>query len=168
MAFGQSKFTSWRGPPTSRSGLLHQLGITSPNSRSRVTERLSHHIINPSRINEFIIDSFLYAEDPVYSPVRSKPENRMDPIYGPNRGPGLVTLSIFMIILPTTAIVLRVWSRFISKGQGFWWDDWLAFGSLVSAAASGKTCLTSPPALFSCPVGIGATMGIRRLRPSRE
>ena len=60
-----------------------------------------------------------------------KPEPAMVSMPDPNRGPGLQALLIVMIVLPTIAVVLRVWSRLTLKGQRFWWDDWFAIASLV-------------------------------------
>ena len=37
------------------------------------------------------------------------------------RGPGLTALCIVMIILSIVAVTLRIWSRLLSKTQGFWW-----------------------------------------------
>ena len=61
-------------------------------------------------------------------------EPRMASIPDANRGPGFAALSIVMIILPTIAVTLRVWSRLTVKNQRFWWDDWFAIVSLVCAA----------------------------------
>ena len=53
-----------------------------------------------------------------------------------NRGPGFRGFVIFLVILNTTAISLRFWSRSITpthrKGPRFWWDDWLALAAVVS------------------------------------
>ena len=43
---------------------------------------------------------------------------------------GPLVCGIFGIILATTAIALRVWSRKISKAS-FGWDDWLAVAAVV-------------------------------------
>ncbi len=57
----------------------------------------------------------------------------MATISDPNRGPGFAALSVVMIILPTVAVTLRVWSRLTLKSQRIWWDDWFAIASLVCA-----------------------------------
>lgn len=48
---------------------------------------------------------------------------------------GLVyRLCIAMMVLPTVAVVIRTWSRAISKSprrSRFWWDDWLCIAILV-------------------------------------
>lgn len=44
---------------------------------------------------------------------------------------GLTALCIFMMIVSTLAVILRVWSRLTQKEQNFWWDDWCAIASLV-------------------------------------
>ena len=49
----------------------------------------------------------------------------------PNRGLGLTAFCIVMMILSILAVVLRIWSRLISKKLKFWWDDWCAIASLV-------------------------------------
>ena len=58
----------------------------------------------------------------------------MASIPGPNHGPEIIAVSVFLTILSIMALALRVWSRLISKNQGFWWDDWFALASLVCAA----------------------------------
>ena len=61
----------------------------------------------------------------------------------PNRGPGLVGLSVVMMVLPTIAVALRFWSRLTLKGQRFWWDDWFAIASLVYVSLlSGSSIVT--------------------------
>lgn len=62
----------------------------------------------------------------------------------PDRGGPLKGFFIFMVILPTVAILLRFWSRSISSGKHsskgrFWWDDWVALASLVRL----RTCINS-------------------------
>ena len=55
-----------------------------------------------------------------------------------NRAPQVVALGIPLLIIPTLAVVLRVWSRMLlstsgsSRARGLWWDDWLVMISLVS------------------------------------
>ena len=63
--------------------------------------------------------------------MESIPDTDPDP--DPNRGTGFAVLSLIMMILPTIAITLRVWSRLTLKSQRFWWDDWFAIASLVCA-----------------------------------
>ena len=49
------------------------------------------------------------------------------------------SLAVCMMALCTGAIVLRVWSKYApctSKNQEIWWDDWVAFVSLVYFASS--------------------------------
>lgn len=51
-----------------------------------------------------------------------------------NRSPGLRAFQIVMIIIPTIAIILRFWSRYLAfskKPPRFWWDDWVALMALV-------------------------------------
>ena len=50
-----------------------------------------------------------------------------------SRGPGVAAFCILMIILSILAVILRIWSRYTSRRQRFWWDDWFAIASLVSA-----------------------------------
>lgn len=52
----------------------------------------------------------------------------------PNRGPEITALAIVMMILPTIAVALRVWSKITPKSQNLWWDDWFAIASLVCVA----------------------------------
>lgn len=58
----------------------------------------------------------------------------MASIPDPNRGPEVTAFCIVMIILPTIALALRIWSRLTPKSQRFWWDDWFAIASLVCSA----------------------------------
>ena len=67
----------------------------------------------------------------------------MASILDPSRGPEIVAVSVVLTILSTIALALRVWSRFISKNQGFWWDDWFALASLVCAARYSNDQLSS-------------------------
>ena len=60
------------------------------------------------------------------------------------RAPEIVAVSVVLTILSIMAVALRVWSRFISKNQGFWWDDWFALASLVCAARYPNDQLRSP------------------------
>lgn len=50
----------------------------------------------------------------------------------PSRGPGVTAFCILMIISSILAVILRIWSRYTSRKQKFWWDDWFAIASLVS------------------------------------
>lgn len=55
-----------------------------------------------------------------------------------DRGPSILGLSIAMIILTTISLGFRFWSRTVMllsrtrRTPRFWWDDWVAFASLVS------------------------------------
>ena len=55
-----------------------------------------------------------------------------------DRAPQVVALGIPLIIIPTVAVVLRIWSRMLihtlgsSRVRVFWWDDWLVMMGLVS------------------------------------
>jgi hypothetical protein len=53
-----------------------------------------------------------------------------------NLTPELIQEIIPSIILPTVAVVLRFWSRWVNRPKGnmpmFWWDDWLCLASLVN------------------------------------
>ena len=46
-----------------------------------------------------------------------------------------VVINILAVILPCIAIGLRIWSRLISRTQGFWYDDWLAIAAVVRTTA---------------------------------
>lgn len=54
------------------------------------------------------------------------------------RTPEVVPFGIPLIIIPTVAIVLRIWSRMLiytsgsSRARVLWWDDWLVITCLVS------------------------------------
>lgn len=57
-------------------------------------------------------------------------------------GPGFRAFVITMIVVSTTVVGLRFWSRSIgprvSHGKTlhrFWWDDWVALFALVSRSA---------------------------------
>lgn len=57
-----------------------------------------------------------------------------------DRGPGLRSFIIVMLILTVASITLRFWSRSLSFNRGtrrpqFWWDDWIALLSVVSRSA---------------------------------
>lgn len=60
----------------------------------------------------------------------------MASIPDPNRGPEVTAFCIVMIILPTIALALRIWSRLTPKSQRFWWDDWFAIASLPCVLAT--------------------------------
>ena len=55
-----------------------------------------------------------------------------------DRAPQVVALAIPIIVIPTVAVVLRIWSRMLihtlgsSRTRVLWWDDWLIMISLVS------------------------------------
>ena len=93
----------------------------------------------------------------------------MASILDANRGPEIVAVSVVLAILSIVALTLRVWSRLISKNQGFWWDDWFALASLVRATrysnyqlrSSGLTKLSK--ALRACSDIHRALMGLRRV-----
>ena len=93
----------------------------------------------------------------------------MGSILDPNRGPEIVAVSVILTILSIIALALRVWSRFISKNQGFWWDDWFALASLVCAARYSNDQLRSsrltklPKALRACSEFHRTLMGLRRV-----
>ena len=93
----------------------------------------------------------------------------MASIPDPTRGPDIVAIAVVMTIVSILALALRVWSRLISKSQGFWWDDWFALSSLVCAARYSDHQLRFPrltdlsKALCACS-GIHRTpMGLQRL-----
>ncbi|KAI9724600.1 MAG: hypothetical protein M1828_003623 [Chrysothrix sp. TS-e1954] len=52
------------------------------------------------------------------------------PPAGNNRSETTINLCIGMVVLATIAIILRFWSRAISHGVRFWWDDWTALAAL--------------------------------------
>ena len=52
-----------------------------------------------------------------------------------SRSAGIIATAVIGLIIATVAIVLRFWSRKISKA-GFYWDDWFALASLVSSLRS--------------------------------
>ena len=68
-----------------------------------------------------------------------------------DRAPQIVALGIPFLIIPTLAVVLRIWSRMLlstsgsSRARGLWWDDWLVIMGLVSICncVSNKCVLTS-------------------------
>lgn len=56
-----------------------------------------------------------------------------------DRAPQVVALGIPFMIIPTVAVVLRIWSRMLihtlgssSRAHVLWWDDWLIMMGLVS------------------------------------
>ena len=84
---------------------------------------------------------------------------------GPNRGPEVVAFSIVMIILPTIAVALRLWSRLTPKSQRFWWDDWFAIASLVCTARHPiNRVLRYRKAIRACNAIHIHTVGVRRGR----
>ena len=126
---------------------------------------------NLSNIVIFNTNSCLSTGKQVSSATRKSFGTKMDLDSSQTHGvPGLMALSMVMTVLPTIAIALRIWSRLISKGQGFWWDDWFAIGSLVSnpTTATCMKCLISRSALFYCPDGINIKDDLRRSGPSPE
>lgn len=62
----------------------------------------------------------------------------MDPTLTENRSGPVWKVSLAMIIAPTVATAIRIWSRAVTGGpktpliKCYWWDDWLAFIALVS------------------------------------
>ncbi|KAL4861078.1 hypothetical protein BDV12DRAFT_208419 [Aspergillus spectabilis] len=48
----------------------------------------------------------------------------------PDRGPGVVTLAIILIILTTIATAIRIASKFVASQQ-WWWDDFFAVLSFI-------------------------------------
>ena len=75
------------------------------------------------------------------------------PVEG-SRVPTVITSAVMMLILSGAAVILRVWSRMVSKRQRFWWDDWLAIATFVSINSStlkyhcSQLCLTKEPSAF--------------------
>ena len=55
-----------------------------------------------------------------------------DVAFEETRVPIVVTSAVIMLILSGVAVILRVWSRMISRRQCFWWDDWFAIATFVS------------------------------------
>lgn len=57
---------------------------------------------------------------------------------GDDRGPQIEAVTIFMLVLATVAVTLRLLARYISARAGFWWDDWLSLAALVSPSPMAK------------------------------
>ena len=54
-------------------------------------------------------------------------------------GQPLRSYTIFLIVLPTVAIILRFWFRWLTSSshkERFWWDDWTALAAWVGNAAT--------------------------------
>ena len=49
-----------------------------------------------------------------------------------NRRQAVTIAVIVMLILSCITVSARVWSRLLPSNQGWWWDDWIAFATLVS------------------------------------
>ena len=48
-----------------------------------------------------------------------------------NQGPALFACGLVLIIVPTVAVAIRIWSRIIAIGHGLWWDDYLVLALMV-------------------------------------
>ena len=51
-----------------------------------------------------------------------------------------IGVNVFLIVISTSALLLRAISRRLSK-SGFWWDDWLAFAAWVISPTLYLICL---------------------------
>ena len=110
------------------SPLSYSYSIGYPYGRT-----LDHKNDTNTRVeNSATLLSIYYKDVPYHSLLIAEPRHTMASIPGPDHGPKVVALSIVMIVLPTIALALRIWSR-LPKNQRFWWDDWFAIASLVCA-----------------------------------
>ena len=47
------------------------------------------------------------------------------------KGPQLVAATVCGIVIQVIVVTLRFWSRALSTGTHFWWDDWMVLAALV-------------------------------------
>lgn len=48
-----------------------------------------------------------------------------------NRGPAIVGCATVLIIVPTIAVAIRLWSRVVAAAVQLWWDDWAILVTLL-------------------------------------
>ena len=55
----------------------------------------------------------------------------MDHIVHGDKGSHVLAAAICVIVIQVVAVALRFWSRALSRGTRFWWDDWMVLAALV-------------------------------------
>ncbi|KAF2792075.1 hypothetical protein K505DRAFT_58521 [Melanomma pulvis-pyrius CBS 109.77] len=50
-----------------------------------------------------------------------------------DRGPNIIACAVILLIVPSVAVIIRLWSRTVASRSRFWWDDfWLLITLLFS------------------------------------